>query len=143
VHAIAKAVDSQPTAASELAIASTDVKFATRGVNIRPFLRHTLVRLGRNVGSKRALDRLFTGEPVSATTALRDELRVVSRNEIDRATMGLAKIIAGRAGAGSGRRVLPHEHGDGARTGLRLRYQLHGGRVDARERQDGHRRIHE
>ena len=55
--------------------------------------------LGRNVGSKRALDMLFTGEPISAETALRDGLlsRVVPPVELDSATMALAQTIASKS----------------------------------------------
>ena len=74
VHAIATAAGCQLVAACDLAVASSDASFATPGVNIGLFCGTPSVPLGRNVGSKRALDMLFTGEPVSAETALRDGL---------------------------------------------------------------------
>ncbi|MBM3650031.1 MAG: enoyl-CoA hydratase [Alphaproteobacteria bacterium] len=99
VHAIATAAGCQLVAACDLAVASSDAKFATPGVNIGLFCGTPSVPLGRNVGSKRALDMLFTGEPVSAETALRDGLvsRVVAPAELDRATMALAETIASKS----------------------------------------------
>lgn len=99
VHAIATAAGCQLVAACDLAVASTDARFATPGVNIGLFCGTPSVPLGRNVGSKRALDMLFTGEPIDAQTALRDGLvsRVVPPNELDKATMDLASTIASKS----------------------------------------------
>ena len=99
VHAIATAAGCQLVAACDLAVASTDAKFATPGVNIGLFCGTPSVPLGRNVSSKRALEMLFTGEPVSAETALRDGLvsRVVPPAELDKATMDLANTIASKS----------------------------------------------
>lgn len=99
VHAIATAAGCQLVAACDLAVASSDARFATPGVNIGLFCGTPSVPLGRNVGSKRALDMLFTGEPISADTALRDGLvsRVVPPTELDKATMDLAQTIAGKS----------------------------------------------
>ena len=89
VHAIATAAGCQLVAACDLAVASTDATFATSGVNNGLFCGTPSVPLGRNVGSKRALDMLFTGEPINAETALRDGLvsRVVPPAELDKETM--------------------------------------------------------
>ena len=99
VHAIATAAGCQLVAACDLAVASTEAKFATPGVNIGLFCGTPSVPLGRNVGSKRALDMLFTGEPVSAETALRDGLlsRVVPPVQLDDVTMELAQHIASKS----------------------------------------------
>lgn len=99
VHAIATAAGCQLVAACDLAIASTDAKFATPGVNIGLFCGTPSVPLGRNVGSKRALDMLFTGEPISAESALRDGLvsRVVAPAELDTTTMDVARTIASKS----------------------------------------------
>jgi enoyl-CoA hydratase/carnithine racemase len=99
VHAIATAAGCQLVAACDLAIASSDAKFATPGVNIGLFCGTPSVPLGRNVGSKRALDMLFTGEPISADSALRDGLvsRVVPPAELDGTTMDVARTIAGKS----------------------------------------------
>ncbi len=99
VHAIATAAGCQLVAACDLAIASSDAKFATPGVNIGLFCGTPSVPLGRNVGAKRALDMLFTGEPIDAQTALRDGLvsRVVPPAELDKATIELAQTIASKS----------------------------------------------
>ncbi|QQS12608.1 MAG: enoyl-CoA hydratase [Rhodospirillales bacterium] len=96
VRGIATAAGCQLVAACDLAIAADDAKFATPGVNIGLFCGTPSVPLGRNVGAKRALDMLLTGEPVSAETALRDGLlsRVVPAAELDAAAMALARHIA-------------------------------------------------
>ena len=96
VQAIATAAGCQLVAACDLAVASSEAKFATPGVNIGLFCGTPSVPLGRNVGAKRALDMLFTGEPIDAATALRDGLvsRVVPPAELDRATLQLARTIA-------------------------------------------------
>jgi enoyl-CoA hydratase/carnithine racemase len=96
VHAVATAAGCQLVAACDLAVASADATFATPGVHIGLFCGTPSVPLGRNVGSKRALDMLLTGEPVDAGTALRDGLvsRVVPAADLDAATMALAQHIA-------------------------------------------------
>lgn len=99
VHAIATAAGCQLVAACDLAIASADAKFATPGVNIGLFCGTPSVPLGRNVGAKRALDMLFTGEPISAESALRDGLvsRVVPPAELDSTTLDVARTIASKS----------------------------------------------
>ncbi len=99
VHAIATAAGCQLVAACDLAVAAADASFATPGVNIGLFCGTPSVPLGRNVGSKRALDMLFTGEPIGAEAALRDGLvsRVVPAGELDKATMDLANTIAAKS----------------------------------------------
>jgi enoyl-CoA hydratase/carnithine racemase len=99
VQAIATAAGCQLVAACDLAVASSEARFATPGVNIGLFCGTPSVPLGRNVGSKRALEMLFTGEPIDAATALRDGLvsRVVAPAELDKATMELATTIASKS----------------------------------------------
>jgi enoyl-CoA hydratase/carnithine racemase len=99
VQAIATAAGCQLVAACDLAVASSEATFATPGVNIGLFCGTPSVPLGRNVGAKRALDMLFTGEPIDAATALRDGLvsRVVPPAELDRATLQLARTIAAKS----------------------------------------------
>ncbi|MBM3643893.1 MAG: enoyl-CoA hydratase [Alphaproteobacteria bacterium] len=99
VHAIATAAGCQLVAACDLAVAASDAKFATPGVKIGLFCGTPSVPLGRNVGAKRALDMLFTGDPIDAATALRDGLvsRVVPPTELDAATMAVAEQIAAKS----------------------------------------------
>jgi enoyl-CoA hydratase/carnithine racemase len=96
VQAIATAAGCQLVAACDLAVASNDATFATSGINNGLFCGTPSVAVGRNVGSKRALDMLFTGQFIDAATALRDGLvsRVVQPAELDRETMAFAQHIA-------------------------------------------------
>ena len=71
VHAIATAAGCQLVAACDLAVASTDAKFATPGVNIGLFCSTPMVAVSRVIGRKKALEMLLTGEPISAEEALR------------------------------------------------------------------------
>ncbi|MGE0658629.1 MAG: enoyl-CoA hydratase [Reyranellaceae bacterium] len=99
VHGIATAAGCQLVAACDLAIASTDAKFATPGVNIGLFCGTPSVPLARNVAPKHALDMLFTGEPISAETAqIYGLVSRVSRPEaLDADAMALAQHIASKS----------------------------------------------
>ena len=96
VHAIATAAGCQLVAACDLAVASTDATFATSGINNGLFCGTPSVAVGRNVGPKRALDMLFTGQAIDAEAALRDGLvsRVVPPEQLDEETLALARRIA-------------------------------------------------
>jgi enoyl-CoA hydratase/carnithine racemase len=96
VHALATAAGCQLVAACDLAVASTDATFATSGINNGLFCGTPSVAVGRNVGSKRALDMLFTGQPIDAATALRDGLvsRIAPPDKLDAETMAFAQHIA-------------------------------------------------
>ena len=96
VQAIATAAGCQLVAACDLAVASTEATFATSGINNGLFCGTPSVAVGRNVGQKRALDMLFTGQFIDAATALRDGLvsRVVPADKLDAETLALARHIA-------------------------------------------------
>src|SRR5258708_33413213 len=96
VQAIATAAGCQLVAACDLAVASSDATFATSGINNGLFCGTPSVAVGRNVGAKRALDMLFTGQSIDAATALRDGLvsRIASPDKLDQETMALAAHIA-------------------------------------------------
>ncbi len=99
VHGIATAAGCQLVAACDLAIASTDAKFATPGVNIGLFCGTPSVPLARNVAPKHALDMLFTGEPISAETAQIYGLvsRVSHPEALDADALALAQHIASKS----------------------------------------------
>ena len=69
VHGIATAAGCQIVAACDLAVASTDARFATSGINLGLFCATPGVPLSRNVSRKRAFEMLFTGEFIDAMTA--------------------------------------------------------------------------
>jgi enoyl-CoA hydratase/carnithine racemase len=96
VQAMATAAGCQLVAACDLAVASTEATFATSGITNGLFCGTPSVPVGRNVGRKRALDMLFTGQFIDAASALRDGLvsRVVAPEKLDQETMALATQIA-------------------------------------------------
>jgi enoyl-CoA hydratase/carnithine racemase len=96
VHGVATAAGCQLVAACDLAVASTDATFATPGVNIGLFCSTPMVPVARAIGSKRALELLFTGESIGARTALEWGLvnRVVSGDRLDEEVDALARRIA-------------------------------------------------
>jgi enoyl-CoA hydratase/carnithine racemase len=96
VQALATAAGCQLVAACDLAVAASTATFATSGINNGLFCGTPSVTVGRNVGTKRALDMLFTGQAIDAEAALRDGLvsRVVPPEKLDEETMALARQIA-------------------------------------------------
>ena len=96
VQALATAAGCQLVAACDLAVAADTATFATSGINNGLFCGTPSVTVGRNVGKKRALDMLFTGQAIDAEAALRDGLvsRVVPPEKLDEETMALARHIA-------------------------------------------------
>jgi enoyl-CoA hydratase/carnithine racemase len=99
VHGVATAAGCQLVAACDLAVATDDARFATPGVNIGLFCSTPMVSVSRNIGRKRALEMLLTGDMIDASTALEWGLvnRVVPAAELDDA----ARALAGRIAAAS------------------------------------------
>ncbi len=99
VHGMATAAGCQLVASCDLAVASTDARFATPGVNIGLFCSTPAVALSRNVGRKQALYMLLTGEPVCAAEAQRMGLvnRAVPPAKLDAETQALARRVASRS----------------------------------------------
>ncbi len=69
VTGTAAAAGCQLVASCDLAIASEDATFSTPGVKIGLFCSTPMVALSRNIGRKRALEMLLTGQAISADTA--------------------------------------------------------------------------
>lgn len=95
VHGVATAAGCQLVAACDLAVAAEDTLFATPGVKIGLFCTTPAVFLSRNVGRKKALEMLLTGEFMPAKDALVYGLvnRVVPPGELEAATNDLAATI--------------------------------------------------
>lgn len=70
VHGVATAAGCQLVASCDLAIAASDTRFATPGVNIGLFCSTPMVALSRNVGRKAAMEMLLTGDMISADRAV-------------------------------------------------------------------------
>ncbi|HUJ25824.1 MAG TPA: enoyl-CoA hydratase [Myxococcales bacterium] len=100
VHGIATAAGCQLVSMCDLAVAAEEARFALPGVNVGIFCSTPAVGVARNIGRKRAMELLFTGEPVDARTALAWGLvnRVVPLAEIDTEIARFTKLIEARSG---------------------------------------------
>jgi enoyl-CoA hydratase/carnithine racemase len=98
VQAVATAAGCQLVASCDLAVASTEAKFATPGVNIGLFCSTPMVALSRAVPRKAAMEMLLTGEAVSAEEAKQLGLvnRVVAPADLEKETQALARFIASK-----------------------------------------------
>jgi enoyl-CoA hydratase/carnithine racemase len=98
VQAVATAAGCQLVASCDLALAASDARFATPGVNIGLFCSTPMVALSRSVPRKAAMEMLLTGEAVSAEEARRLGLinRVVAPAELEKETQALARFIASK-----------------------------------------------
>jgi enoyl-CoA hydratase/carnithine racemase len=96
VATIATAAGCQLVATCDLAVASTEARFATPGVRIGLFCTTPMVALTRNVGRKKAMQMLLTGDFIDAATACEWGLvnRVVPPDELGEASLELARRIA-------------------------------------------------
>ena len=85
VHGIATAAGCQLVATCDLAVASTDARFAVSGVNLGLFCSTPSVALSRNVPRKAAFEMLVTGDFISAAEALDKGLinRVAAPDQLD------------------------------------------------------------
>jgi len=84
VNGLATAAGCQLVAQCDLAVASTNARFAASGINLGLFCSTPAVAISRNLGRKRAVEMLFTGEFIDAATALEWGLvnRVVSPEKL-------------------------------------------------------------
>ncbi len=93
VNGLATAAGCQLVAQCDLAVASSEAKFAVSGVNLGLFCSTPAVALSRNLGRKRSAEMLFTGGFIDAEKALQWGLvnRVVPPAQVAEAT---AELIA-------------------------------------------------
>ncbi len=96
VATIATAAGCQLVAACDLAIASTEAKFATPGVRIGLFCTTPMVALTRAIGRKHAMEMLLTGDFIDARTAAEWGLvnRAVAPDQLRSESLALASKIA-------------------------------------------------
>src|SRR5262245_14274144 len=96
VQGVATAAGCQLVATCDLAVASSEARFATPGVNIGLFCSTPMVALSRVVPRKAALEMLFTGEAIDAHEARRIGLvnRVVALADLEKEVDTLARYIA-------------------------------------------------
>jgi enoyl-CoA hydratase/carnithine racemase len=98
VHGIATAAGCQLVAMCDLAVASSDAKFAVSGVNLGLFCATPSVPLSRNLSRKAAFEMLVTGDFISASEAQARGLvnRVAAPAELDAAVEALVARIAAK-----------------------------------------------
>lgn len=101
VSGVATAAGCQLVATCDLAVASTQARFATPGVDIGLFCSTPMVALTRNIPRKNAMHMLLTGEPITADEAARLGLvnRVVPMGSEMEAALALAKVVASKSRA--------------------------------------------
>ena len=99
VHGPAYAAGCQLVAQCDLAVAVTDARFATSGVNYGLFCSTPGVPLARNIPRKRAMEMLLTGEPIDAATALAWGLvnHVVPADRLNAEVQALARSITAKS----------------------------------------------
>lgn len=96
VQGVATAAGCQLTASCDLAVASSEARFATPGVKIGLFCTTPMVALTRAIGRKRAMEMLLTGAFIDARTAADWGLvnRVVEPDRLEAETSALAAQVA-------------------------------------------------
>ena len=101
VHGIATAAGCQLVSMCDLAVASDTATFAMPGINVGVFCSTPAVGVARNVGRKRAMEMLLTGEPIDAPTALAWGLvnRVVPAAGLDAEIARFTEILLARSPA--------------------------------------------
>jgi len=101
VQGLATAAGCQLVAMCDLAVASTDARFAVSGINLGLFCATPAVALSRNVGQKPALEMLLTGDFIDAQTARERGLinRIVPPEALDAEINKLAMAIAAKSPA--------------------------------------------
>jgi enoyl-CoA hydratase/carnithine racemase len=99
VQGLATAAGCQLVAQCDLAVASTEARFAVSGINVGLFCSTPAVALSRAVGRKAAAEMLFTGDFIDAETALARGLvnRVAAPEALDAAVDALAGSIAAKS----------------------------------------------
>lgn len=101
VQGVATAAGCQLVAQCDLAVASSEAKFATSGINLGLFCATPGVPVSRNISRKRAFEMLFTGEFIDAETALAWGLvnRVVPPERLDAEVQRLVATIVDKPAA--------------------------------------------
>jgi enoyl-CoA hydratase/carnithine racemase len=85
--------------ACDLTVAAEDAKFGTTAINVGLICLGPAAPLFRNVGRKKALEMVLTGDMITAAEAQRLGLvnKVVPLDKLEEATMELAKKLAGKS----------------------------------------------
>ena len=99
VQGVATAAGCQLVATCDLAVASSDARFAVSGINLGLFCSTPAVAISRNMLQKPALEMLLTGDFIDAPTARERGLvnRVVPAEQLDAEVEKLASSIASKS----------------------------------------------
>ncbi len=99
VNGVATAAGCQLVANCDLAVASSDAKFAVSGVNLGLFCSTPAVALSRNLARKHAIKMLLTGEFIDTHQALKYGLinEIVEPEQLNHSTWQLAQTIANKS----------------------------------------------
>ncbi len=98
VPGVAAAAGCQLVATCDLAIASEKATFITPGVNIGLFCSTPMVAVSRNIGRKKMMEMLLTGESLDARDAVQFGLinKYVPHNDLAKSTLEMAKLISSK-----------------------------------------------
>ncbi len=101
VQGVATAAGCQLVAMCDLAVASSNARFAVSGINLGLFCATPSVALSRNLPRKQALEMLLTGDFIDAETARQRGLvnRVVAPEALDEELAKLTAAIAAKSPA--------------------------------------------
>lgn len=109
VQGLATAAGCQLVATCDLAVASSEARFATSGIGVGLFCMTPGVALSRNLSRKRAFEMLVTGEFISAQEAVDRGLvnRVAAPEDVDAEVAALGAQILNKSAAAiaAGKRV--------------------------------------
>jgi enoyl-CoA hydratase/carnithine racemase len=126
VHGIATAAGCQLVAMCDLAVASSDARFAVSGINVGLFCSTPSVALARNVGRKQAFEMLVTGDFIDAATAQQRGLvnRVTAPADLDAEIARLTDAIVAKPAVAIalGKELFYRQ----AEMGIEAAYQLAG-----------------
>jgi enoyl-CoA hydratase/carnithine racemase len=116
VHGIATAAGCQLVAMCDLAVASEAATFALPGATVGVFCSTPAVGVARNIGRKRVMELLLTGQPIDARTAQAWGLinRVVPAEALDAELRRFTDLIVARSAAtiALGKRTFYRQIGD-------------------------------
>jgi enoyl-CoA hydratase/carnithine racemase len=124
VHGIATAAGCQLVAMCDLAVASESASFALPGVTIGLFCSTPAVAVARNIGWKRAMELLLTGEVIDAQTARAWGLvnRVVPTKGLDAEVRRFTDLIVAHSAAtiALGKRTFYRQIGESLEAAYRV-----------------------
>lgn len=109
VHSLATAAGCQLVAACDMAVAAEEATFATSGIRVGLFCSTPSVAVSRNLGRKKAMEMLLTGDFIDAQTAAREGLinYAVPADQLDATIAKLTDAIVAKSpyAVASGKRM--------------------------------------